>query len=129
MSWLQVLQAAMAVVVVIVLFIVVTGRPSAVGRRLGVGRRSDGSWEEGRRVRDMTAPGRLAFIVGCAAWATYFVLVFVDADSTFSRLAFLLGTGATALVVVSEVRRLRRLGLDAIIGRARVSRPELRRAW
>lgn len=79
----------------------------------GPGRRPDGSWQEGRRVRDMTPVGKVALMVTVGAFVGTVVLRAVAGSSAWFWVTCLLGLFAAVVAGISERRRLRRLGVSA----------------
>ena len=76
------------------------------------GRRPDGSWEEGRRVRDMTAGGKFLLAVAIVAFAATLVLRFVDRGSPWFWGCLTVAIVTSILGYNSEKRRVRRQGID-----------------
>lgn len=83
-------------------------------RRSGLGRRPDGSWEDGRRVRDMTLGGKSALVIMFVALVAVLVVVVTDAPLPWlwGGFAVVLLAGATG--IASERRRMRREGIDPL---------------
>lgn len=114
MTGLQIGLAAVAVAGVAGIVGLILGRPKALWKWARAGRRPDGSWEEGRRLRDMTPWGKLLLVTTGVAWAASVVLSFVTQFSPWFWVSALVGIGAAFGVAISERRRLRRQGIDPL---------------
>ena len=108
MPELEVVVAAVSVAAVVVLGVATR---IFMRRRARAGRRPDGSWEEGRRLSDMTIGGKLARAVALVALPAAGVLRIVDNWPWF-WVSCVVGVLAAFVGNISERRRVRREGID-----------------
>ncbi|WP_380168321.1 hypothetical protein [Jannaschia sp. R86511] len=106
-----------AVVLLVVGTVVIVGAGLLVNRTIyrewsRPGRAPDGSWEKGRRVRDMTAGGKALLLVSLVAFVVALALRVVDRWPVALWACVAVAIVAAFLSHGSEKRRLKREGIE-----------------